>query len=482
MQELKYKTIDLASEYDFDNFEKIKEKSKYRPKFHITPPHGLLNDPNGFCYFNNQYHLFYQWFPFDTFHGMKHWMHLTSTDLFNWQEHGSKITPIENYESHGAYSGAAVVEDEQAFLFYTGNIKLDSDRDANQCLALLNADNSVTKYAGNPVIKSVPQGYTGHVRDPKVVKHGEGYVMLLGAQREADMQGCIIIYQSNDMINWVFKGELDIKVTAPFLQAYMFECPDLLQVDGHDVLIFSPQGVEPNEFRFHNKFNVIYCLGQIDFDSLTFTVKHWDELDRGFDFYAPQTLANTPDSPTLIAWAGTDEELPSMELGWIHCLTLPRRLSVRNHRLCQFPDQLFNAANSHHQLNFQDVTNKSIDLSNLSFYLMVNSNKNDFSISLNNKKGREINISINENRVILNRKNYDHHNSSWEFGNERQLDTNYEINNIKIISDESILEVYINDGMDVFTCLFFPDETNHQIEVSSDKNKPLDIEFKYLTI
>ncbi|WP_282177801.1 glycoside hydrolase family 32 protein [Vibrio nereis] len=482
MQELKYKTIDLASEYDFDNFEKIKEKSKYRPKFHITPPHGLLNDPNGFCYFNNQYHLFYQWFPFDTFHGMKHWMHLTSTDLFNWKQHGSKITPIESYESHGAYSGAAVVEGEQAFLFYTGNIKLDSDRDANQCLALLNADNSVTKYSGNPVIKSVPQGYTGHVRDPKVVKHGEGYVMLLGAQRESDMQGCIIVYQSNDMINWAFKGELNIEVSAPFLHAYMFECPDLLQVDGYDVLIFSPQGVEPNEFRFHNKFNVIYCLGQIDFDSLTFTVKHWDELDRGFDFYAPQTLANTPDSPTLIAWAGTDEELPSMELGWIHCLTLPRRLSVRNHRLCQFPDQLFNAANSHHQLNFQDVTNKSIELSNLSFYLMVNSNQNDFSISLNNKKGREINISINENRVILNRKNYDHHNSSWEFGNERQLDTNYEINNIKIISDESILEVYINDGMDVFTCLFFPDETNHQIEVSSDKNKPLDIEFKYLTI
>ncbi|KOO12437.1 hypothetical protein AKJ18_23945, partial [Vibrio xuii] len=127
------------------------------------------------------------------------------------------------------------------------------------------------------------------------------------------------------------------------------------------------------------------------------------------------------------------------------------------HRLCQFPDQLFNAANSHHQLNFQDVTNQSIELSNLSFYLMVNSNQNDFSISLNNKKGREINISINKNRVILNRKNYDHHNSDWKFGNERQLDTNYEINNIKIISDESILEVYINDGMDVFTCLFFPD-------------------------
>ncbi|UUM30055.1 glycoside hydrolase family 32 protein [Vibrio japonicus] len=484
MNELKYKTIDLASKNDLDKFEVIKENSKYRPKFHITPPHGLLNDPNGFCYFNNEYHLFYQWYPFDTFHGMKHWMHLTSSDLFHWQEHGAKITPTEKYESHGAYSGAAIVEGEQAYLFYTGNIKLESGRDANQCLALLSADNRVVKYSGNPVIQSVPNGYTGHVRDPKVLKRGEHYFMLLGAQREKDLQGCIIVYQSNDMLHWDFKGELSINVEGKFLDAYMFECPDLLTVDGHDVLIFSPQGVEPCSFRFHNKFNVIYCLGHIDFDTLTFDVTHWDELDRGFDFYAPQSLANTPDKQTIIAWAGTDEVLPSMEHGWIHCLTLPRSLSVKSNRLCQFPEQLLKTANNHQQLEFLIKQHESIELNNLSFYLDVHTNNNndDFSISLQNSNGKEITLSIQGKNILLSRKGYEHHDSDWNFGSERQLETDYDINNIKIISDESILEIYINDGMDVFTCLFFPDESNHQVNISSGKNQPLDVEFKYLTI
>lgn len=484
MNELKYKTIDLASKYELYRFEEIKGNSKYRPKFHITPPHGLLNDPNGFCYFNNEYHLFYQWYPFDTFHGMKHWMHLTSPDLLNWQEHGAKITPTEKYESHGAYSGAAIIEGEHAYLFYTGNIKLESGRDANQCLALLSADNNVAKYSGNPVIKSVPPGYTGHVRDPKVLKRGDHYIMLLGAQRETDMQGCIIVYQSSDMINWDYKGELNINVKGEFLDAYMFECPDLLNVDGHDVLVFSPQGVEPRSFRFHNKFNVIYCLGRVDFDALTFEVTHWDELDRGFDFYAPQSLANTPDKPTIIAWAGTDEVLPSMEHGWINCLTLPRVLSVRNNRLCQFPEQLIKKVGNDKKLHLLQKSNQNIELDHLSFYLEVKTNnkKSELTISLKNENGKEIALSIKDKNILLSRKEYEHHNSDWSFGSERQLETNYEINNIKIISDESILEIYINDGMDVFTCLFFPDESNHQINVSSGKNQPLDIEFKYLTI
>jgi beta-fructofuranosidase len=35
--------------------------------------YGLLNDPNGFVWYNGRYYLFYQWFPFGAVHGMKHW-------------------------------------------------------------------------------------------------------------------------------------------------------------------------------------------------------------------------------------------------------------------------------------------------------------------------------------------------------------------------------------------------------------------------
>ncbi|EEX91515.1 sucrose-6-phosphate hydrolase (Sucrase) [Vibrio orientalis CIP 102891 = ATCC 33934] len=484
MQEQKYKTINMASELDNEKFEKIKSKSTFRPLFHISPPHGLLNDPNGFCYFNNKYHLFYQWFPFDTYHGMKHWMHLTSDDLLTWQEHGSKITPLEQYESHGAYSGGALVENNQSYLFYTGNIKRGNERDANQCLAILDNNNQVTKHPDNPVITSVPEGYTGHVRDPKIIKHDNQYFMLLGAQRESDLKGEIIIYQSDDLLDWHYKGPLDIQIDGEFLEAYMYECPDLLEVDGHDVLIFSPQGVTADGTRFHNKFNVIYCLGQVNFDQLTFKVTHWDELDRGFDFYAPQTMANAPKQQTLIAWAGTDDHLPSEEHGWINCLTLPRTLAVEQQRLLQKPSIVTTAAVRKHEKIGHLITNQGVELEELSFSLNVNNlNKdNHLKISLNTPSGKELTFSINNNTITLNREHYDHHQDDWKYGCKREHQTDYDIKDIHLICDQSIIEIYINNGRDVFTCLFFPTQEEHQLNISTEKNAQLDTQLTYLTI
>ncbi|MDQ8766152.1 sucrose-6-phosphate hydrolase, partial [Streptococcus ruminantium] len=48
-----------------EHIEKIKKNtnsSPWRTHFHIEPPHGLLNDPNGFSYFNGKWTLFYQYF------------------------------------------------------------------------------------------------------------------------------------------------------------------------------------------------------------------------------------------------------------------------------------------------------------------------------------------------------------------------------------------------------------------------------------
>jgi beta-fructofuranosidase len=477
--DLKYRTIDTATDEEIKHFNSIKSEDKWRPHFHITPPYGLLNDPNGFCYFNHEYHLFYQWYPFGTFHGMKHWMHLSSTDLFHWKEHGAKIIPTEWYESHGAYSGTALVENDHSYLFYTGNIKNNDKRDANQCLAILDKQGCVTKLANNPVIKSVPRGYTGHVRDPKVIKHGEDYYMLLGAQREATLTGCILVYQSTNLVDWQCKGELNIQTQDPFIAAFMYECPDLLHINDKDVLLISPQGVEADKHRFNNLYNVIYCVGQMNWSSLTFDVFHWDELDRGFDFYAPQTLANTPDRETLIAWAGTDNDLPTQPYGWIHSLTLPRTLSIHEDKLYQAP-----VIPTREALSASAIAAKeTVELEHLSFMTwLIPSSDNDVITMILGDSHQYlcVVIDINNKEITMDRSHCEHHDTSWEFGCVRKSVISNPINNIQLFCDQSIVELFINDGESVFTALLFLNENKNKLKIISKNNTVVNYQLQYL--
>ena len=59
-----------------------------------------------------------------------------------------------------------MLKDEKIHLLYTGNVKFpDGSRTAWQCLAVEQPDGTYEKQG--PVI-ALPEGYTGHVRDPKV--------------------------------------------------------------------------------------------------------------------------------------------------------------------------------------------------------------------------------------------------------------------------------------------------------------------------
>mgnify|MGYP001196463074 CR=1 FL=1 len=67
----------------------------YRPIYHYSTPENLMNDPNGLCEWNGQYHLFYQLKP--TNEDRWHWGHTVSNDLIHWKDLPPAIYPnIEN--------------------------------------------------------------------------------------------------------------------------------------------------------------------------------------------------------------------------------------------------------------------------------------------------------------------------------------------------------------------------------------------------
>lgn len=106
--------------------------------------------------------------------------------------------------------------------------------------------------------------------------------MVLGA-RTLDDKGCVLFYSSGDLESWKYGGTLS---TPDF--GYMWECPDLLDFDGHEYLSISPQGLEHGDTKFQN----VYQSGYFRYDS---GLKDFTEWDMGFDFYAPQTFV-TPDA------------------------------------------------------------------------------------------------------------------------------------------------------------------------------------------
>ena len=317
----------------------------WRQAFHIQPPVGLLNDPNGLVQHRGTYHLCYQWHPFAPKHALKFWAHLTSPDLVHWTEQPIALAPSHDYESHGCYSGSGIVHEDAVRFLYTGNVRTpDGGRTPFQLLASVDPEGRVIKHRTNPLLGAIP-GCTAHVRDPKVWSRDGHHWMVLGAQTE-DLHGTALLLRSEDLVEWQYLGQVAGGADDPF--GYMWECPDVLRLDGRDVLVISPQldhGEASGTGRWEDVS--VYAVGTLDVGTPAFTREgEYLRVDAGPDFYAPQTLTDASGRTIMVAWMGMPdhegqpslaEKHPTVANGWVHCLTVPRQVHLEADSLLQWP-------------------------------------------------------------------------------------------------------------------------------------------------
>ncbi|MDG0797938.1 glycoside hydrolase family 32 protein [Pectobacterium punjabense] len=423
-----------------------KQEDPYRPEWHLSPCVGLLNDPNGFIHHKGRYHLFYQWNPLSCAHGAKFWGHWSSTDLVNWKHEPVALVPSESYESHGCYSGSAVVDQGAIMLMYTGNVKYDDgSRTAFQCIARENPHGEYDKLGA---VLTLPDGYTGHVRDPKVWRHDAHWYMVLGAQ-DLDLQGKVLLYRSTDLLAWDKIGEIaGSRLGGLGDFGYMWECPDLFPLDGKDILVCCPQGVPAEEERYLNTFQAGYFIGSLDYTSGAYPHQEFHELDLGFEFYAPQTTLSEDGRRLLFGWMSIpdDNEFfePTIEYGWIHTMTCPRELTLHGNRVYQRPARELQQLRKQHY-RWQGVANYASQLPISRAEVLVTV-QGEFQCNL----ASQIVLCWDGERVTMSRHNR-------RTGEPEHRYWRGALSQLQILCDRSSVEIFINDGEAVMSARYFPE-------------------------
>ncbi|BDR59841.1 glycoside hydrolase family 32 protein [Lactobacillus xylocopicola] len=448
---------------------------RYRLNYHVSTPGGWMNDPNGFSYFNGYYHIFYQYHPYSAQKGPMHWGHYRSKDMIHWEELPIALGPNSQADENGCFSGSAIVKDGRLYLIYTGHHYFDktdhSDFYQTQNIAYSDDGVNFKKYEHNPVIKFPPQDNTKHFRDPKVWRNDNDFYMILGSQDQTGL-GRVIMYKSPDLLHWEYLGPL-ANSSSVEKEGYMWECPDLFSLNGQDVLLCSPQGIEATGEKYLNQFQTGYFVGEMNYSKNSFTHGAFSELDHGHDFYAAQTTLTPDNRRIVIAWFGMwDAEFPEQADGWAGALTLPRELTLKDNHLYMRPITELKSLRKEKFVDLNRIlTNEQIsvaDAQHIELLLEVAVSEwsgKEFALTM--KSGQQNLITVlfkkQTSKVIVKRADKAE-NDSDRYGKLK----NCTKLKIRIFIDTSSMEFFFNDGELVFSERYYT-ETKPSLYFKADQ-------------
>ncbi|CAH0719607.1 unnamed protein product, partial [Brenthis ino] len=428
-------------------------RKRYRPIYHITAPEGWISNPTGFTFYKRQYHVFYQYHPYNGAWGHVSWGHAVSNNLIDWVHYPNALMPREYYDRHGCLAGSAVVNQSFLMLFYTGNVVSKNETFQTQNVAVSGDGVLFQKYLYNPIIRQSPNG-VGEFRNPKIWHFRKLWYMILGTTSR-ERYGQLLLYTSEDLFNWKLNSTL---VRSYGDMGYVWENPDLFELDGYHVLIISAQGIEVDGWRFRNLYQTGYIIGHFNhykgkFDDIEVSVATFNQLDYGHDFYAAKTMTTSDGRRILIAWLGMwDSEFKESSSGWASMLTIVRELRLnKNGMLLMTPIKETEELRVELLENAWYSPGEIFPAESKSFELIVNSTSifSDVGLVFEWKLGMfTISYSAELQYISIDRGGID--------GIRRAYWSPVSHVSMRIFLDSSSIEVFCGDGEVVFSSRIYP--------------------------
>lgn len=302
------------------------------PALHGRPRRGWVNDPNGLARVDGTWHVFFQHNPAAPVHGSIAWGHVSSPDLLHWAEEPLALAPRPGGpDAAGCWSGCVVDDDGVPTAVYTA-VPAEA-ADAQVLLATSDRTLAHWQQAATAVVPAPDDPGFTEVRDPFLVTvDGRRYAVQGAGRPTRDGVPLLLHWACDDLQRWEPLGPLlttDDAVAAAVAPANIWECPNLVRLDGRWVLLLSlwrAVGDGVGELS-----GVRYLVGDLvpAGSGLRFEAAAGGVLDEGPAFYAPQLLPDG-DRVLLWGWAWELDRTPEQvaAAGWAGVLTFPRELAL----------------------------------------------------------------------------------------------------------------------------------------------------------
>lgn len=296
-----------------------------RPAFHFTVRSGWMNDPHGITWRGDHYETFFQYVPGAIEWGPGcHWGHAVGEDLLSLRELAPVLLPGDGED--GAWSGCLVDDGHEPRIFYTATNLPEVGRGRVRVATALGED--WTSWAKGAVVAELPAGLgIVNFRDPFIMRDGDRWRMLVGAGDDSGT-AMVVSYTSPDLEAWSYDRVMisrSSNETDSLWTGSLWECPQLLELDGKHVLVFSVW----HEDQLHY---AAYAVGELKDGALA--VENWGRLTHGPSYYAPSLFRDASGRPALTFWL---RGVSDAAAGWAGAHSVPHLLALEGGRLVATP-------------------------------------------------------------------------------------------------------------------------------------------------